>query len=157
MIRRVQIGIFAAAVVGVAALLNGLINGFGLGEGDGSGETNKADSQQVETTKEEPSEKVTEAPKEDATAVEVLIDDRSYAMRPLGSEGTWSPTTIAEIVSRVQTLPSTGGLKVLIQRKPSARASAEEELRTELLNGGLTTEMIDVAPDFTTELEEGSR
>ena len=153
--RRAKWGAGAAVVVGLAWLISNVFdfNGPGLGPGDGVGvglPTRSTDARPTEPPLQSepplPSDSQAEPDSESDTQpvatitppsgigaggiVEVLIDDRSYFLRRGSTEPPdWvaaEPDAIAGYAK--QATGDETGIRVRVFRKPSARASAEEEL-----------------------------
>ncbi|QDT37463.1 hypothetical protein [Stratiformator vulcanicus] len=148
--RRLQIGIFAAAVIGVAALLNGLMNGFGLGEGDGGTTTVTEQTSTSETESEsvadDPDVESSEIAESDGS-LDVLIDDREFLVRGADS-GSWVPIDLSKLVSLIAEQPGDDGLKATIYRTPAARAAAEEELQAAMSEAGIEDSAVDQSEKF---------
>jgi len=148
--RRLQIGIFAAAVVGVAALLNGLINGFGLGSGT---EGTPGQNSEEQTAQEEPDESSEETATDESPEVgsegpvEILIDEREFLVRASSGSG-WSPISVDALVKAIADSKSDDGIKAKVFRTPGARASAEEELQSALDDAGVDTTTVVVADEL---------
>ncbi|MEM7810131.1 MAG: hypothetical protein AAF532_01455 [Planctomycetota bacterium] len=148
--KRLQVGVFAAAVVGVAALLNGLLNGFGLGAGAGGTGGEATSEVSVALPPSEPltlPDQVEPPQPADTSVVEVLVDDRSYYLRD--GEG-WAAASLEDVTAAATAATGSDGVKLRVVRSDAARASAEEELLDALAAAGLDRTAIVIAEGFVT-------
>lgn len=169
-------GVGAGAVlIGLALFL--LFRGFGLGPGNGTGEDGSGDTKTEETDDDaeilaadsDPSESTPEKQQDNTSpqqntggltfdeekaiagnVLTVLIDEHDYLMQ---IPGTTDPvyrrtelTRLVELAKRAK--GDTNGIRVRILRRESARASAENQIKADLMHAGLTADAIVMPRDF---------
>lgn len=158
----------AGVLIGALIALAFFRGGIGLGEGNGKeGEESLAsvstDSTVTTPTKAPAQERKDSAPAEPADGLAqeertalasgqltVLIDERSYLIKT-NSDGLdiYQPLQMeraVELASR--TKGDANGIRVVIQRRESSRASAENTLRNQLLKAGIGENAIHMPGSF---------
>jgi hypothetical protein len=147
-----------ALVLGILAgiWLGDLLKGLGLGSGDGKtwlGGTlqegrdeesprNSSDRERIRTQQESAAAASSEFPS--GGIVKVLIDDRSYFIRDGDQNRPISLEALVRLIE--QTAPNEDGLRAMIDRTPSSRASAEIRLSDALKEAGIPENSIYLSP-----------
>ena len=168
-------GVGAGAVlIGLALFM--LFRGFGLGPGNGTGEdgsggaaNQEAEEAEILAADSAPSDKkVQEDPgngtspqskggltfdEEKAIAgnvLTVLIDEHDYLMQiPGTTDSVYRRAELARLVELAKRAKGdTNGIRVRILRRESARASAENQIKADLMHAGLTADAIVMPRDF---------
>lgn len=170
-------GVGAGAVlIGLALFM--LFRGFGLGPGDGSGKSGSGGNADAETEKEAeilaadsaPSTSEAEETSDGKTSsrpstngltfdeekaiagnvLTVLIDEHDYLMQiPGTTDAVYRRAELARLVELAKRAKGdTNGIRVRILRRESARASAENQIKADLLHAGLTADAIVMPRDF---------
>jgi hypothetical protein len=159
--RRAKWGIGAAAVVGLAWLISNWfpMNIGGIGSDDaaniglpsvsssGNGDSSKSPPLQSEPIPEDETVSLGGEKSEIGSggAVEVLVDGRDYFLRRgTGEKAQWVAAQPDVIVSYArQAKGDETGVRVRVFRRPSALASAEDELAERLRSAGLKSSEVD--------------
>ncbi len=135
-------------VVGVliGSFLSGLIPGFGIGgrEGDGRGDETLAS---LDTSTEIlPTAAATGVSKD---VLDVRVEDRRYSLRRVvDGKDVYEPATLDQIIELArETKGNDQGIRVRINRRPSARVVAWMTLQQELIKAGLS--------EHSVQLQEG--
>ncbi|MBA3311694.1 MAG: hypothetical protein M3552_16615 [Planctomycetota bacterium] len=171
--RRAKWGIGAVVVVGLAWVLSNLFNmnigGIGTEDGGRVGlptqtSISPSANEEIDTaTPPAQSEPITEGETVALEGpdkaigvggvVEVLVEDRSFSIRRgSGEDAVWiaaEPDVIASYARQAE--GDETGVRVRVFRRPSALASAEEELAEKLRSAGLTNAEIDVRQQLLNE------
>ena len=154
--RRAKWGIGAVAVVGLAWLLSFLFDIDLGGIGTDGARIGLPTASERQTPVDPPlqTEPATEPVAaladgdalSDGETLEVLIDDREYFLRRgKGEPADWVAADLdASAAYARQASGDDAGIRVRVFRKPSAKASAEQELTESLQTAGLTKAEIDV-------------
>ncbi len=143
------------ALVIVAALIATLfMNGPGSGEGDGEGDAEASSSDMVASADPEEAmliasdspggltddEKIALA----GGTLQILVDEFDYFMQVAGQdESAWQPIELARLVEIAQQASGdSNGIRVRIQKRVTARASAEREILRQLNAAGIGADAI---------------
>lgn len=170
-------GVGAGAVlIGLALFM--LFRGFGLGPGNGTGEEGSGGNADEETKEEAkilaadaaPSRSEAQETHDDKVArqqspggltfdeekaiagnvLTVLIDEHDYLMQiPGTTDAVYRRSELQRLIELAKrTKGDTNGIRVRILRRESARASAENQIKADLLHAGLTADAIVMPRDF---------
>lgn len=135
-------GVGAAVVI---AFLLGMYTGIpGFGGGDGpSGEGGAAKGDTSAAGPITADDTMTKSGLEDEV-VTVLIDGHKFAvLTKVAGESKYQPVPMDKVVSLAKLAKGDdSGVRVKVQRRETARMSAQEELRASLLNAGIPTSAV---------------
>ena len=134
--QRFQIAVYLIAIVGMAVLINSIMTGFGGSNGSSESLISIDEpTSTVTVTEPKPIDPLTP---QTTDVLQLLIEDEHYLVA-VGE--TYKSITLEEISQRIQTASgNSDGVKVIVQRKKSAREKAEQKLR-ELLDKLINTEL----------------
>jgi hypothetical protein len=112
-------------------------NQFGLGSSGGETQVSIGSADRI-ASPIEPAKEKEELPIEVPDVVRILIDDRQYYLRSETGSVTEAPIALPKLVQLIELAPGDeDGLRVRVYRKATARASAEEKLKTALTEAGI--------------------
>lgn len=139
--------------------LGDLFKGFGWGPGAGTGTTSPSSpgnsaaesshgiadlvGHRTETSNDESASEVEVKPGEKGV-VKVLIDDRNYFLRTGGKKQLIGLESLVQLIEHTQ--PDEDGLRAIIDRTPSSRATAELKLFDALKDAGVPANSVYLAP-----------
>lgn len=118
-------------------------SGSGKSSGDGSDSSSGADLVGHHAEPNDADDAVPAAPSKEL--VRILIDDRSYFLRQGKKK---QPISLEALVRLIElTDPNEDGLRAMVDRTPSSRASVEDKLYAALKDAGIPANAIYVVPN----------
>ena len=160
--RKASRAAMGGAIVIVALLLAMFLRGPGTGEGDSSGTTDSsgdatfvasADSSDVMLEASDESGGLTELEQSalSGNTLLVLIDEHDYLVRVSGDAGdAWQQIKLDRLIEVAQhATGDSNGIRIRIQKRSTARASAEQKILTELEQAGIGRDAIFESSELT--------
>ncbi|MBM84271.1 MAG: hypothetical protein CMJ78_27260 [Planctomycetaceae bacterium] len=148
-VKRITFGAILVAGVVIGTYLNDMLPKMGAGVGIGAQASSttpdlRPDGEQPEEPKDEPPKLAR------PEILEVLIDNRDFLVRMLvDGEARYQQLSMKELITFAKQVPGNDdGIKVKIARRESSRATAEMELRDQLLEAGIKDSAVLWQKDF---------